>query len=1007
MPDKGYRIKGWYDANDVLLWTDKVFEITVDANQTILLEFEQVETIMVHGGGNAIQQGIDLARSGDTVVVYAGTYDGDINLRGKDITVVSSNPDDANIVASTIIDCTGGARGFIFNTEEDANTVLDGFTIINGGVPGENGGGLFIDANTSPTIMNIVIRDSVATGGDPNDPNDTGYGGGIYVGVNSGPTFVNVTTINCSAGEGGGAFCDFNSTPIFYNCKFLDNTADFGGGLAYDANCVSVVEGCTFAGNSAGDPNDPNSTLLAGGGGLRCDPNSIITVSDCTFTANTALMGAGLYADPNSELAVIDSVFTKNEATGYGGGLFWLGTMEIIDCNITYNTAPMGAGLFTAYSPETTIRGVDLRYNRAALPIPDPNIIDDPNDPNAVPVLIDPNIPPIIGEGGGIFCFSTLATIRDTVMLYNSADTSGGAMYIAGNRSEADITNCLITNNSAGRDGGGISANWYAQPYIANCTIVANAAGGTAGEPGKTGLGGGLYVSYHADCQVTDSIFWNNYSLMGHEMYVGTGFESDPRPGRLIVWYSDVKDGKDDVYVDDGCTLIWPAGNIDADPMFVSGIYGDYYLSHLVTGQAADSPCVRTDDPGTGVTYVADVALVGYSTRTDGAWDTGIVDMGYHRLMLEPCSFCDLDQDGKADGIVDFRDFAILAQSWLDEGCSEVDGWCGGADITFDATVDFKDMMFMASCWLVEDNVPPVPDPARWSVEPYMSGTTARMVAHEAIDMWGWPVEYYFECVRGGGHDSGWIESAEYDDTGLTPGVRYGYRVKARDTSPNLNETGWSEAAYAGEEDTTPPAGLRWVIEPNAVTHDIVVMEAIADDASGVEYLFTNVTLGYDSGWRDDPNWVDPNLDPNTVYCYTVKARDKSPARNLSVLSGQTCVRTLIPPDTTPPVPNPMTWDPNDPNLWPTEIWVGPHGSLGYGYTMTCTVAADASGGVEYWFQCYENGSVNSGWIAANTWTTPQMGISGLNYGFRVKARDIYGNETAWSEVKRPSDALP
>jgi hypothetical protein len=128
------------------------------------------------------------------------------------------------------------------------------------------------------------------------------------------------------------------------------------------------------------------------------------------------------------------------------------------------------------------------------------------------------------------------------------------------------------------------------------------------------------------------------------------------------------------------------------------------------------------------------------------------------------------------------------------------------------------------------------------------------MVAHEAVDIEGWPVEYYFECVSGDCHDSGWVGNTEYFDSELTPGVRYGYRVKTRDTSPNRNETGWSEMVYADEEDTTPPAGLMWVVEPIAVLHDIVVMEATADDVSGVEYLFSNVTLGYDSGWRDDPN---------------------------------------------------------------------------------------------------------------------------------------------------------
>ncbi len=34
------------------------------------------------------------------------------------------------------------------------------------------------------------------------------------------------------------------------------------------------------------------------------------------------------------------------------------------------------------------------------------------------------------------------------------------------------------------------------------------------------------------------------------------------------------------------------AGNIDLDPLFVSGPDGDYYLSQIAAGQAVDSPCV-------------------------------------------------------------------------------------------------------------------------------------------------------------------------------------------------------------------------------------------------------------------------------------------------------------------------------------------------------------------------------------------------------------------------------
>jgi hypothetical protein len=58
-------------------------------------------------------------------------------------------------------------------------------------------------------------------------------------------------------------------------------------------------------------------------------------------------------------------------------------------------------------------------------------------------------------------------------------------------------------------------------------------------------------------------------------------------------------------------------------------------------------------------------------------------------------------------------------------------------------------------------------------------------------------VEYYFACVAGGGHDSGWQDSSTYEDTGLTPETEYTYQAKARDKSPNQNETAWSNPTSA------------------------------------------------------------------------------------------------------------------------------------------------------------------------------------------------------------------
>jgi hypothetical protein len=593
-----------------------------------------------------------------------------------------------------------------------------------------------------------------------------------------------------------------------------------------------------------------------------------------------------------------------------------------------------------------------------------------------------------------MFCFATPAVIRDTIIRHNYADTSGGGLYIAGNRSTAQITNCLITNNGAARDGGGISANWYAMPVVSNCTFVTNAASGIAGEEGNTGLGGGLNVSYHAECFVTDSIFWNNYGLKGHEMAVGTGFEHDPRMGTLVVQYCDVKDGKPDVSVPPGYEpyLIWGGGNINADPLFVDGALDGYYLSHLATGQPAQSPCVDA-----GSAFAGDIGLVGYTTRIDGAPDTGDVDMGYHHRTLEPCRYCDLVYDG----LINFADFAKVADKWLDEGCSDADGWCGGADITFDMRVNFKDVAFVAECWLAEDLSPPLPDPAEWLSEPNLAGaTTAEMVAKTAFDSWGWPVEYFFECVRGNCDDSGWIPSSTYTDGGLTAGVRYGYRVKARDTSPRLNETGWSPVAYVGEEDTIPPAALIWIREPIAISPNSVAMQAYAEDASGVQYYFENTTIsGHFSGWQDEPNWIDTYLTRGTQYCYHVKARDKSPLANETFWSDIACATTLIPLDQTPPTPDPMQWD-ADPNLQPTDIWIGPDATFNWAVTMTCVVANDPSGPVQYQFQCVD-GPYDSGWINTNTWTSGIVGQRGSQFllGWHVMARDARGNTTHWSAV--------
>jgi len=94
------------------------------------------------------------------------------------------------------------------------------------------------------------------------------------------------------------------------------------------------------------------------------------------------------------------------------------------------------------------------------------------------------------------------------------------------------------------------------------------------------------------------------------------------------------------------------------------------------------------------------------------------------------------------------------------------------------------------------DATAPLPDPMSFASPPVALGVDSiTMTANTASDVSG--VEYFFDCLTAGGHDSTWQDSVTYVDTGLTAGVEYTYRVQARDKSAAQNATGFSGGASA------------------------------------------------------------------------------------------------------------------------------------------------------------------------------------------------------------------
>ncbi len=242
-----------------------------------------------------IQDGVDAANSGDTVLVTNGVYatggrkpasyivtnrvstTNAVTLRsvnGPAVTVIQGYQVAGTIESTNAVRCALLANG----------SVLSGFTLTNGeaGVGNDvNGGGAA--GSSSAVVSNCVLIGNICAGA----------GGGAD----------HVTLINCvltrnQAGGGGGA-----SWAALLNCTLTNNSAGWAGGIL-----SSKATNCVIANNSA--------TNYGGGSGYS-------TLVNCTVAANTLQPGSG----------------------GTGGGSR---SDTLLNCIVYNNTAPNGSNYYSS-----------------------------------------------------------------------------------------------------------------------------------------------------------------------------------------------------------------------------------------------------------------------------------------------------------------------------------------------------------------------------------------------------------------------------------------------------------------------------------------------------------------------------------------------------------------------------------------------------------------------------------------------------------------------------------
>ncbi|MGB2807639.1 MAG: hypothetical protein WBC22_07860, partial [Sedimentisphaerales bacterium] len=411
------------------------------------------------------------------------------------------------------------------------------------------------------------------------------------------------------------------------------------GGGVYCSGSSPTIEHCIIIDNIA----DGKISYTASGGGIFIDSDSGAIIDRCIITGNYAWGGDG---KSNS------MGYAEGGRTGYGGGMFCgaRSSLFVNFCEVTNNQATGGEA---GYSMIWDAKGGDAYGGGICIGSYAELIISNSK-------ITDNSITYGAGAGGSTG---------------NDGETQGGGIY-CDQESVSSIENCLITNNqvTGGNEiclppncfggeayGGGISFGEDISSIIGNCTVSNNIL--TVGN--STAQGAGISNSQDSAVTVENSIIWGNIG-------------ADEIHGNLIVAYSDIGGN-------------YPgSGNIDADPCFVIGTLGDYYLSQITAGQVSDSPCIDA-----GSDLAANLGMNICTTRTDHISDAGIIDMGYHYGSCCLLQVNAADINGQSG--VDFIDYTILTSQWKQTPgipSADIAPPCG------DDTVDEKDLALLVDSWL-------------------------------------------------------------------------------------------------------------------------------------------------------------------------------------------------------------------------------------------------------------------------------------------------------------------
>ena len=738
----------------------------------------------------SIQAAIDASWHGDTVIVKQGTYREQISFGGRRITVRSDEPGDPNTVQDTVIVGDSGASA-VFSFNETAESVLTGFTITDAGI---------LCIGTSPTLVGNVIRDCNGVGiQGQSGAKPTIIGnriiGNALEGIHSCDGLIQGNVI--SGNSAGIAFC---------NGSILDNTitdSTEGGGVY---SCNGEIAGNTITGNYV---DSYGAGLYDCGGPIH---NNVIS-------GNVAgQQGGGLYACTES---VYNNTIVGNRAGEAGGGISQCAA-TIHNNIIAFNEAPAGGGLYgqstNTYNALWNNTGGNFGGGATA---------------GAGDMAIDPR-------------FASNGHWED-----NDASTRDDDSWVQGDyhlRSQAGRWDALdrrwATDGDTSHciDTGDPSSDWTAELWPHGAIINRGAYGGTPQASmslSELGLAADMDhdekvgpqdvmafaqswltadAPVAADLDRKGAVDFNDFAILAAQWRTGPAAQTPPIPTpmtfatpptatgpfsiAMVATTATSTDGTGvEYYFED---YFWPQANsgwlffdVHEEPR-----WEDVGLEPLSRHWYR----VKARNRGNKLETEWSERLSATTTQEDlitpnpnpMTWQTAPYAVSATSIRMVATTATD---DSGVEYRFECTSDAFYSSDWQDSSTYELTGLPKGY-YTFRVWARDKSPRHnttLASGEVAVDLLPPTPDPMKWAVEPKeVQGTPAAfnnylatMTAATATDESG-GVEYYFQCTTEPGFSSGWQTSTVYSVKVGRAGQQHRFRVKARDTSANHNETGWS-----------------------------------------------------------------------------------------------------------------------------------------------------------------------------------------------------------------------